>query len=848
MRDVACPLQDVTDTAGRAAGGEDGARCPPERARPRCHRPWTGFELVDHLGDVRPCCWGKVSCGNINEQTPREIWEGAGFRLYREAMLRDELDRICNPACPILQGQYEEDGAAPSARSPEPFAEEAALPPTATPRYLRVVPTTKCNLRCPMCYQHADPPPRLPPGWTSLFDGWLPDAAEFLVLGGEPFLPRTCLEWIEKLDPERYPRLGLAAITNGLGFSPAVCELIGARRWNWILVSMDAATPGTYRKVRGGDFGLLRAGLERLAAVRARHEAPFELRFGFTLQNSNLDDALPFLSLCDEFRAVPQYTVVFGNWHGESPVGPEAFSRFLEVLERLDKELFARGFDDSFVAGAVARLESHAPAPRLGPPPFARAFYAEPGTEGGARTERVVRSMEAGALDVILPRAPDGREALRRVLKAAEGSAADVTVVSPGEVDLPADPRCEARLEIPAGAGAAECANAVARLAGWCGALGGSRPRLLLRLDPTMAVHWKSIRAGLSSIPAARFSIELPYHLDGVPVSALEWRELVEDVKRFGAEAGWTFAGGRPAVVDLGLRPDDQLPAEALVYRSRARRDVALSVIVPVRNRARQLPAFLASLRAQRVRDAVELVLVDDGSDDGSERVALEAVGTLAGCMDLLLLRLERRPGRGEDERFRFRAGVARQAGLAHARGTHVLFVDPDQVVSADCLAQHVLWQSRGFDVVVGDRGIPALPAESPEARGRARLRFEPLRGEPHWWLHFSTGNSSVRRSLLDFVGGFDCSLQYWGLDDTDLGYRLHRAGGRYWHTPRASVTHLPDAPSAGGSTQERRLESYRIHMEVLYRKYLDPEILDAHEFVWDQSPGPAWLRRGGEV
>jgi GT2 family glycosyltransferase len=107
------------------------------------------------------------------------------------------------------------------------------------------------------------------------------------------------------------------------------------------------------------------------------------------------------------------------------------------------------------------------------------------------------------------------------------------------------------------------------------------------------------------------------------------------------------------------------------------------------------------------------------------------------------------------------------------------------------------------------------------------------LREEPYWWLSFFTGNASVDRAIFESVGGFDVSLQYWGLDDTDLGYRLSKASASVWHTTRACVTHLAPESSGGGTTELDRLKSYRLHMEVLYRKYLDIDILKAFEFAW---------------
>jgi len=204
-----------------------------------CHRPWSGFEIYDHLGDVRPCCWGRISCGNVNSSSLSEIWNGPGFQHYRQEMLAGRTKSICSPSCPILNGHYKEalpgksDGHASSATPQSDFG--------TTPSFLRVVPTTRCNLSCKMCYQLGDPPPTLPQDLFQLLAPWIETALEFQILGGEPFIAPECLEWIRRLSPANYPHLRLCAITNGLGFTGPTCQLIEDRRWSWILVSIDAS-------------------------------------------------------------------------------------------------------------------------------------------------------------------------------------------------------------------------------------------------------------------------------------------------------------------------------------------------------------------------------------------------------------------------------------------------------------------------------------------------------------------------------------------------------------------------------------------------------------------------------
>ena len=108
-----------------------------------------------------------------------------------------------------------------------------------------------------------------------------------------------------------------------------------------------------------------------------------------------------------------------------------------------------------------------------------------------------------------------------------------------------------------------------------------------------------------------------------------------------------------------------------------------------------------------------------------------------------------------------------------------------------------------------------------------------PVASYKHWWGWFFTGNASVSRRAFQAAGGFDETLQFWGLDDMDLGYRLEKTGARCWHTPRARVAHLPDIESGGGRTRDERAKSCRFQMEVLFRKYLDPDILSTYSRFW---------------
>jgi len=807
----------------------------PERDRPhspppgtRCHRPWTGFELFDHLGDVRPCCWGKVSCGNVNSARPEEIWSGPGFRFYRERMAAGDVDAICKPDCPILLGLYEEPLPARPARS------GAGLDP---PLFLRVVPTTACNLRCPMCYQLDDPPPALPADLAESLDPWLRSAHELLVLGGEPFVAKECLHWIESIVPEAYPALGLAAITNGYAISSAALALLAERRWHWILVSIDAASPAVYRRVRGGDYHVLLEGLDRLAELRAAAATPFELRFGFTLQNDNLDDAIPFLDLCADFDAVPQFTTVFGDWHDQTPRSAAERWQFVAALEALDKELWSRGFDARLVAPAIARLKvSEGARPSAAARPFG-FLYVDDTDEGRLALARGLRRLDRLTEVVVVglgERSLD--DAFTRSVLAERGRTGRSTILS-GSNGAAWAPRLgdawqsELLVALPPRAAPASVTELVARLRTERARSLMHPRRLTFEIGGTLAAAWPEVAEALRGSRWPGFGIRLPYRIDGAAASAVEWDAFASRVRAFGEGEGWRFQGGDPAPVDLGLERYDQFPEIEVLIDTRGAGAPSLALVSPMYNRSRELATFLCSLVAALPAFSIEVILVDDGSSDDTAAIARRFAEDLRGRLGVAVIRLARcTPYRAGT--FTFRAGAARQCGCDVARAPVLLFVDPDQRIGKGLFEQHLRWSEAGFDVVLGDRRHDGPPAPTPEWAHWTELRRAPLNAYEHWWLSFYTGNAAVSAAALRAAGGFDESLQYWGLDDTDLGYRLARSGARFWHTPRAVVHHLAVPDSGGGVTRAQRHRAFWLHMEVLYRKYIDSGIMRAYRFL----------------
>jgi glycosyltransferase involved in cell wall biosynthesis len=96
------------------------------------------------------------------------------------------------------------------------------------------------------------------------------------------------------------------------------------------------------------------------------------------------------------------------------------------------------------------------------------------------------------------------------------------------------------------------------------------------------------------------------------------------------------------------------------------------SIVSAVYNVEAYLPAYIASIEAQRVRRGeLEVVAVDDGSTDGSLDILREWAGKSRHRV-----RVFTKPNGGQ--------GSARNLGLEHATGTWVTFTDPDDMLNRD--------------------------------------------------------------------------------------------------------------------------------------------------------------------
>jgi glycosyltransferase involved in cell wall biosynthesis len=175
---------------------------------------------------------------------------------------------------------------------------------------------------------------------------------------------------------------------------------------------------------------------------------------------------------------------------------------------------------------------------------------------------------------------------------------------------------------------------------------------------------------------------------------------------------------------------------------------VNFSVIVCCYNYARFLPPALRTLQAQTIND-FELLIVDDGSTDNTKEVVREWSGLFQNCVYLP----KRHSGLADSRNF----------GVRHASGTHIAFLDADDLWSPAYLESvlRVFETTPEAELVccdglrVDDFGLvrgAIFPAGLPAQRGKISSGRELF----SFLIHTYPSTTVSVRSLYERVGFYD--------------------------------------------------------------------------------------------
>jgi len=255
------------------------------------------------------------------------------------------------------------------------------------------------------------------------------------------------------------------------------------------------------------------------------------------------------------------------------------------------------------------------------------------------------------------------------------------------------------------------------------------------------------------------------------------------------------------------------------------------SVVLPTYNRQESLIRTLNALTRQTLSNAeFEVVVVSDGSTDSTDLVLSEFATSKR-----LILKWFSQENAGP--------AAARNVGIEMARGDVVVFIDDDVEPVPEFLERHLAHhETDDRMVVVGPlspdrrwiRDEPVWVAWEHEKLQTIYKMFKPggkLAGRDPRYVHFYSGNASVRRKWLIEVGGFN--PEFRRQEDVELASRLKSiCGVRFvWdfeadglHHPIRSLASWLEIPTAYGV-----LDAARVHSNSLDPREVDMNIKQRH-------------------
>lgn len=258
-----------------------------------------------------------------------------------------------------------------------------------------------------------------------------------------------------------------------------------------------------------------------------------------------------------------------------------------------------------------------------------------------------------------------------------------------------------------------------------------------------------------------------------------------------------------------------------------------LSVIIPTRNRAAFLKDALSSLAAQTVpADRFEVVVVDNGSDDGTKELCESFPGRIRNFGYVY----DDRPG----------LHVGRHAGLKAAKGGILVFAD-DDIEAFPTWLEGISESFRDETVALaGGKILPKYEAEPPDW---VEGMWTHDRSGTRYLLHLSLLDSgdekkyidpeyvfgcnfSIRKPVLLEAGGFHPDampperIRYRGDGESHVSRHVARKGYRALYHPKASVYH--------------KVPSGRLTEEYFRRRAYCQGISDSYTRIRDERLGGA--------
>ncbi len=224
-----------------------------------------------------------------------------------------------------------------------------------------------------------------------------------------------------------------------------------------------------------------------------------------------------------------------------------------------------------------------------------------------------------------------------------------------------------------------------------------------------------------------------------------------------------------------------------------------VTVQIPLFNEKNVVERIIAAVAAlDWPRDRLEIQVLDDSTDETTERARAACAGLVAGGLDAKVLHRSDRAG--------FKAG-ALAAGLAVARGDVIAIFDADFVPPSDFLRRTVPYLVAGYGMVqarwghLNERTSPLTRLQAILLDGHFVVEQASRARQGRWFQFNGTAGVWARRTI-DRAGGWSADTL---TEDLDLSYRAQLAGERFAYLPElVAPAELPADLTAFKAQQHR--------------------------------------------
>jgi len=242
----------------------------------------------------------------------------------------------------------------------------------------------------------------------------------------------------------------------------------------------------------------------------------------------------------------------------------------------------------------------------------------------------------------------------------------------------------------------------------------------------------------------------------------------------------------------------DKVKKWELVIMSKPSHEAWISVIIVCHNDGKWLPRCLETLRAQTIFDRIEVIIADNASEDGTDKLAQSLIASWPSAKLLPT---------GGDNGF----AVACNRGAQAALGRYLYLLNPDVWLEPDCLERLYEGVERAKasagSAIIYEYEDDTVQHKGSDAFDLFCYPLTPRGGRDPKRLFCINGFTFIRRDFFQQIGMLD-ERMFMYTEELDLSWRIWLAGGSLVPVLSARIHHRGAAlvnPAGGTRVVENR-------------------------------------------